>query len=305
VSLTEFSLWFLLLFGVPFSISRIRKKRTPITRILLNILSFASIIFIWFYLFWGLNYFRLPLEDKLELRDIRLQDSALDSALVDAIVVANGLNVSYPVHSIPEINRMIQATYPVVLEGLGLDWVSGTPEVKALAGNWLLNKTTTSGFFSPFFHEVHFNSDLLIFEQPFVIAHEKAHLMGITNEAEANFLAYLVCVNSSDALCRYSGHFSMLAYFLNGIRDPEQRNLYYGRLHEGVLLDLNAVADRWRGHRGVVSELAGHGYDGLQKLFAGRWIDTQVSGEGKNRAAGIEPRVFLRGSKRDRYRLKA
>lgn len=260
LSITEFCLWFLLLFGVPFSINRIRKKRTPVIRVLLNILSFFSILFMWFYLFWGLNYFRMPLDVKLGLKDVKLQQAALDSALTDAIVMANALNVSYPVHSIAEINRMIQETYPGVLEKLGVPMVHGTSRIKTLAGNWLLNKTTTSGFFSPFFHEVHFNSDLLIFEQPFVIAHEKAHLMGFTNEAEANFLAYLVCINSSDALCRYSGYFSILGYFLNGV-GGEEREVFYRQLHEGVLLDFDAVADRWRGHRGFLSTLAGEGYD--------------------------------------------
>ena len=35
--------------------------------------------------------------------------------------------------------------------------------------------------------------------------HEQTHLRGFMNEAEANFVAYLACENSSDPYFEYSG----------------------------------------------------------------------------------------------------
>ena len=52
---------------------------------------------------------------------------------------------------------------------------------------------------NPFFLEVIINPDLLPFEQPFVLAHEWAHLAGYADESEANFVAWLTCVQGDAA----------------------------------------------------------------------------------------------------------
>ena len=46
----------------------------------------------------------------------------------------------------------------------------------------------------PFFLEVIVNPDVLDIERPFVIAHEWAHLAGYADESEANFVAWLTCL---------------------------------------------------------------------------------------------------------------
>jgi hypothetical protein len=95
-----------------------------------------------------------------------------------------------------------------------------------------------------------------------VIAHEKAHQMGYTSEAEANFLAYIVCINSEDTLCKYSGYFQILGYFFGTLRtDVNKHARYYNLLSTGVQLDLAAVQQRWKSHRGIISTITDKGYD--------------------------------------------
>ena len=50
-----------------------------------------------------------------------------------------------------------------------------------------------TGSMGPFFCEFTLNGDLLPANYPATYAHELAHLLGITSEAEANFYAYQVC----------------------------------------------------------------------------------------------------------------
>ncbi len=261
-SLTEVSLWIVLLLIIPLIVKRVWTKKMTLSRLLLNLATGASLLVVWFYLSWGINYLRMPLMSKLKLDSVALEIDALDSTCVDIITSANELNFSYSIRNLDEINQMVEASYVEVLQDLGLKKVPGSKHVKEFLGNWMLNKTTTSGWFSPFFHEVHYNSDLLVVETPFVIAHEKAHQMGYTNEGECNFLAYLVCLNSADPLIRYSGYFNVLGYFLQGLKqNQEKRKQYVEMISDGVRLDLSAVQQRWKSHVGFVSNLSDKGYD--------------------------------------------
>lgn len=261
-SLSEASLWVLLLVVLPLIAKRVWTKKMTVSRLFLNLATGASLVVVWFYFSWGINYLRMPLMSTLKLDRVALEIDALDSTCVDVIRSANELNLSYSIMNLDEINENVEASYVGVLQDLGLKKIPGSKHVKRFFGNWMLNKTTTSGWFSPFFHEVHFNSDLLIVETPFVIAHEKAHQMGYTNEAECNFLAYLVCLNSTDPLIRYSGYFNVLGYFLQSLRQNEEKRRFYAEMISGgVRLDLSAVRQRWKSHVGLVSSLSDKGYD--------------------------------------------
>jgi hypothetical protein len=261
-SISAVLFWTLLLFGIPIIIYRVRTVRMPISRVILNLIITFSVLYVWFYLFWGINYFRVPLKTKLQLENVQLQMDAFDSTFVRLIRVGNSLNLAYSVKNIAEINQNIEESYEKVLGELGIPNVPGTDKIKPFLGNWLLNKTITSGWFSPFFHEVHYNSDLLIFELPFVLAHEKAHRLGYTNEAEANFLAFLVCANASDPLCQYSGYFSVLGHFLLKVRNNDEKWSYFSdKFSDGVRLDMEAVREKWLSQRGFLSEVSRKGYN--------------------------------------------
>ena len=62
------------------------------------------------------------------------------------------------------------------------------------------------------------NGDLLPINYPATYAHELAHLLGITSEAEANFYAYQVCTRAQATGIRFSGYFSVLGHVLSNAR---------------------------------------------------------------------------------------
>lgn len=261
-SLSELALWFIILIGIPTIIYRIRKYRMSFSHILLNLLTTVAVIYIWFYFAWGINYFRVPLKTTLNLDRVNLSMNAFDSIFASIIDKCNSLNLTYSIIDVPTLNDMIEQSYSEVLPRLNLQKIGGSKSIKTFFGNWIFNKTLTSGWFSPFFHEVHYNSDLMIFELPFVLAHEKAHRLGYTSEAEANFLAFLVCTQSSHPLCQYSGYFQVLGhFFFNLKKNPVKRARYYARLTDGVRLDLEAVRKRWESHRGLLAKISAKGYN--------------------------------------------
>ena len=67
----------------------------------------------------------------------------------------------------------------------------------------------------PFFSEAQLNADLLEVQYPFTYAHEFSHLLGVSNEAEANYWAYRACTESSLPALQYCGYFGLLPYVIS------------------------------------------------------------------------------------------
>ncbi|MFQ9022452.1 MAG: DUF3810 family protein [Parabacteroides merdae] len=67
----------------------------------------------------------------------------------------------------------------------------------------------------PFFTEYNLNPDLLPVQYPFTYAHEMAHVLGISSEAEANLYGFLVCSRSGVPEIRFSAYFALLPYVLS------------------------------------------------------------------------------------------
>lgn len=113
-----------------------------------------------------------------------------------------------------------------------------------------------SGFYFPFTGEPHYNAEVPDFQQPFSMAHEMAHQRGVARESEANFVAYLVCVNSRDPFVRYSG-------FRNGLGvlaelhklEPEKAKRLAGQLGPGYREDSRRAALFWAKSAGTAGVL--------------------------------------------------
>ena len=81
-----------------------------------------------------------------------------------------------------------------------------SPRVKTMLFTPFISMVGVTGSMGPFFCEFTLNGDLLPPQYPATYAHELAHLLGITSEAEANFYAYQVCTRSQVKEIRFSGY---------------------------------------------------------------------------------------------------
>ena len=89
------------------------------------------------------------------------------------------------------------------------------PRVKTMLFSPISSMVGVSGSMGPFFCEFTVNGDVLPSQYPSTYAHELSHLLGITNEAEANFYAYQICTQSEVPEIRFAGYFSILNHVLN------------------------------------------------------------------------------------------
>jgi hypothetical protein len=248
--LIPFSLWdiawvsllLLLLSGIIMVIFR----RLKIGKFFLYLLQSLALIYSLFYLLWGLNYFRPPIEYRLEMKSVA-SDTELFKTVLDSIITQTNNNYITPGLSgnIGGIDKSIEESYRENAEDLGITYPNGYRRPKKMMLSKLFASSGVSGYFGPFFNEVHVNKILLPTEYPFVLAHEKAHQFGITSEAEANFYAFIVCTESPDQRLKYSAYITILQYFMYEARNLDNYKEYVEKIDKNVITDIKNERENW------------------------------------------------------------
>ena len=78
-----------------------------------------------------------------------------------------------------------------------------------------------------------------------VIAHEMAHSYGVTDEGEANFIAWVICTRSEEPILRYAAHLLLLRYQLRDYHgmDPDGALCWMENLPKGIIQDLISIRE--------------------------------------------------------------
>ncbi len=84
--------------------------------------------------------------------------------------------------------------------------------LKPIALSEPMTYTHISGVYTYYTGESNINTNFPDYTIPFTAAHEMAHQRGFARENEANFVAFLVCMESNDPYIRYSGYLNMFEY---------------------------------------------------------------------------------------------
>ena len=234
---------FLSIIGLLFNPIRaryIQKKKWK--QILLNEMEYLLWIYAWFYLAWGLNYSQKNFYQRTEIPYTAYTPEIFQEFVDDYITQ---LNRSYtPVNSINQdlIREETVRIYHQLSDSLGVHRPPHEhPRVKTMLFTPFISMVGVTGSMGPFFCEFTLNGDLLPVNYPATYAHELAHLLGITSEAEANFYAYQVCTRSEAMGIRFSGYFSILGHVLGNAQRllPEEE---YTRLFKRVRPEIIELA---------------------------------------------------------------
>ena len=246
-----FILSVLLVIGI--YIFKLRKKAGWKNRVLYSFRALANGLgaLIFFFLFlWGFNYQRTPIVEQLGL-----QPKAMNlEQLQNEVLITQRLALQYrnsisrdtaAIESIldyPELERLVRDNIADNLDMLGLNF-TGRPRTKLFPPPGFMRKMGILGIYFPFTGESYIDPTLHPLEQPFTVAHEMAHSYGVTDEGEANFIAWVICTNSDDQLLRYSGQLRLLMY---QIRDyyrmaPEDYREWLKNLDPGIRNDMMSI----------------------------------------------------------------
>lgn len=91
------------------------------------------------------------------------------------------------------------------------------PGAKPVRSSYFMMQINLLGIYTPFTLEANYNAMSADCELPATVCHELAHLKGWMPEDEANFIAFLACIDSGNPEFEYSGYLSAITYIENKI----------------------------------------------------------------------------------------
>lgn len=123
----------------------------------------------------------------------------------------------------------------------------------------VMSFTGILGYYNPFTAEAQYNAELPSSYLLFTLAHESSHQIGFAREQEANFIGYLIGVNSSNAELRYSTEYFTLKSLLNSIvyDDPKFVEDMLKNYSEGMKRDRIFEKQFVLKHQGLLNEFFG------------------------------------------------
>jgi hypothetical protein len=248
----------LLLLLVALFVRRVRRLGAlrGIVRTVTILVGIAAVAYLLFLALWGLNYRRVPLEQKLDYDRSRVTHDNLVAFASRAVAAING---GYEAaHATPVNLTSLEQAFVDAQRALRARRYAtpGTPKRSILS--WYFRRAGVDGMTDPFFLEIIVNPDVLDIERPMVVAHEWGHLAGYANESEASFIAWLTCVRG-DRLAQYSGWLAAYEHAMRAL--PRQDRPAVQPLATGPREDLRAITARYERTSPVVRKAAETVYD--------------------------------------------
>lgn len=205
----------------------------------------AAVLYLVFLVAWGLNYRRETLTARLGYAEARVTAAALEELAGAAAANLNRLFEVVETQSWPQLGELPDELGPAferVQRELGLSRPASAVAPRRSLLTPYFRRAGIDGMFDPFALQVLVNDTVLPFERPFVTAHEWAHLAGFAHEAEANFVAWLTCLEGDERM-QYSGWLYLLGRLLAAVPEPARADLG-ARLGPGPRADYAAVRTR-------------------------------------------------------------
>ena len=209
-------------------------------------------VFVWFYMGWGNNYFRTSISSRLGLEKVHFEQQNFSQFLDDFSAQINLAAEAASGYPEAELEKDIKAFYGGRPAAYGYTGIRSWQHVKKPLLNPLYSAVGVLGYMGPFFCETQLNTDLQDIDYPFVLAHEKAHLAGVTSEAEANYWGFAFCRQSDNPAIRYSGYQGLLPYVLSNAKallNAEEYEAWTASLSSKVKTDYDASRDYWQQKR--------------------------------------------------------
>ena len=235
-------------------------------------LSIASYIFSTYTLGFVPAYHGSTLDKKMELDKQKvsaeeLYDTAaiLSSELAKEAeyIIFNGEGASVMPYGYNELNDKLMEAYDKACEKY--DFISPLhSNIKEIMLSEPMTYTHISGVYTFFTGEANLNVNFPDYVLPYTAAHEFAHQRGIAREDEANFVAFIVCMESDDHYIRYSAYLNVYEYVANALYSADKtqgKSLYsviYKTLPFGVKTDMAAYSEFFKKYqKTVVSDVSG------------------------------------------------
>lgn len=231
---------------------------------LIDIACTVSIIYFAFHLFWGLNYYRLPLYKSLDLKS-EYSTEQLVAVTKKLIAKSNAIYTEIAGNDTLKIDIPYSKSDILKMAPLGYDNLKNTfphleyypKSIKKSLFSYPLTYMGFSGYLNPLTNEAHIDALIPIFMFPTTTSHEMAHQLGYAAENEANFIGCLAAINHDDIYFQYTGYTFALRFCLNEIyrRDEALFESFYEEINKGVLYNYKEARDFWDSYENPMEPL--------------------------------------------------
>ena len=225
-----------------------------------------------FYVLWGFNYARAPLDERLgwpagaapgaeELATLATEMVAAGNAAYLELhdVEDLGVETTLP-DDLTELERSIDGSWNAVGTSIGLPQLGDRcyGRAKRMISSRAMCYLFLGGFFFVWTGEATVNGALPAIAQPHSMAHEKAHQRGFAPEDEANFMGFMAGAAADDPLARYSAYLFAQDQLLGALRAVDRKRA--GELVDerlpGVKRDIASEHAFWERFRGPSARAA-------------------------------------------------
>jgi hypothetical protein len=232
-----------------------------------QVIFFFLFMYVFFNLFWGLNYNRLGISRQLGLTVKQYTQADLDTLTIKirervntyAAFVTEPQRDSFNKKKVLFNNAVAGFTevakkYPF----LRYSGRSVKPSLYSYLGNYL----GFQGYYNPFSGEAQVNTTVPRFLEPYVTTHEIAHQLGYGKENEANFVGFLACKSHESYAFRYSVYLDMYNYSLGEMMraDTARARQIQEQAHIQVKKDQQEFRDFYKRYQNPIEDIVMWGY---------------------------------------------
>lgn len=255
---------------------------------LIDVLSTVSVVYFAFHIFWGLNYYRLPLHKSLNIDNtyntedlVKVTEKLIEksNSLHLKIGKVDSLKIAIPYSKSELLNKTsngyseLAKTYPSLSHTAN--------STKRSLYSLPLTYMGFSGYLNPFTNEAQVDGLIPLYQYPTTACHEKAHQIGYAAENETNFIGCLAAIHNDDVYFQYSGYIFALKYCLNEVykRDKEIHKSLASKINKGILLQYRESYEFWTAYENPLEPLF--------KVFYGNFL------KANNQSKGIESYSYV------------
>lgn len=227
------------------------------------LVSCLCLLFLWFELSWGLNYYRVPLSEKMGVYSNQCASDDLFALTYFLALQSNQQHKKINATS----NDGVEFSYAPSKIIDTLVHTSKFTKIKTRAKkSWystVLLYTGFSGYLNPFTLEAHINEKVPMLQLPVTIAHEMAHQEGYAAENEANFIGFARTFHHPDPYIRYSSLLFGFKHCYAALKksDPELASEILQMLSLGIRADYDKMYRFWEQYKTPIRPYAKKSYD--------------------------------------------
>ncbi|WP_350290878.1 DUF3810 domain-containing protein [uncultured Croceitalea sp.] len=215
-----------------------------------------SIAYFIFHLFWGMNYYRLPIEQKFGVDKTTYTIEELESFTKKLIFETNRMQylltkdttkaVAIPLSKKEIFDITVKGYEDFAKEHPDFKYIS--PSLKTSLYSLPLTYMGYGGYLNPFTGEAQVNGKTPAIRYPTVSAHEIGHQVGYSSESATNFIGFLVTSKTKNSHFKYASYSHALAYVLSDLKrlDEKKFELVWKTVNLGVKKNYEEISKFWQ-----------------------------------------------------------